>query len=287
MPELELHQIDRPYDRLRIITRSSVARLLSSLATEGQQTPVLVVANDQGRYVLIDGYRRVEALARLGRDTVEAVVLELDEPSALIYRHRQQRSVRSSALEEGWLLAELNQQYGFDQYELARRLGHHQSWVSRRLGLQATLPSSVQELVRNGRLSAYLAMKYLVPMARAITTDCEKIAEKIADHRVSTRQMDKLYVAWRSSDAEGRARLVERPLLFLKAAQELTTAEPPHPDAALVTDLEALDALCRRASRRLSRRSQSVEIPEALRDLFVPTRQRLKDLLKKLEEVDH
>jgi ParB/RepB/Spo0J family partition protein len=282
--ELDLHQLDRPYERLRITTRSSMSRLLASLAAEGQQTPVLVVGKGEGRYALIDGYQRAEALEKLGRDTVEAVVLDLDESSALIFRHRQQRAGRSSALEDAWLLRALTEQHGLDQHELARRLGHHQSWVSRRLGLLTTLPNSVQELVRKGRLSSHLAGKYLVPMARAISSDCEKLAEKIADHQVTTRQMEKLYVAWKSNDDQGRARLVDAPMLFVRAAGEMEQSEPPHPDAALIKDVEVLGALCRRLSRRLSRRPRDLALPDELCQLWPATRRSFDTLATEMKE---
>ena len=233
MPEIELHQLDRPYEGLRIVNRLKAGRLLSSMSSEGQQAPVLVTEKDVGGYVLVDGYQRVATLEKLGRDSVKAVVLDLDEASALIFRHRQESSTKRSALEEAWLLRELTEQHGLNQHELAYRLGHNQSWVSRRLGLLAALPGPVQELIRQGRLSSYSATKYLVPMARAIGTgtDCEKLAEALAGQPVSTRQMERLYIAWRSSDVEGRARLVENPLLFLRATVEMARSEPPHPDA--------------------------------------------------------
>ena len=282
--ELDLHQLDRPYERLRITTRSSMSRLLASLVADGQQTPVLVIEKAEGRYVLIDGYQRVEALEKLGRDTVEGVVLDLDEASALVFRHRQQRAGRSSALEDAWLLCTLTEQHGLDQREVARRLGHHHSWVSRRIGLLSALSSSVQELVRRGQLSPYLAGKYLVPLARANAADCETLAEKIAGHHITTRQMEKLYVAWRASDDGGRARLVEDPMLFLRAAGEMEQAEPPHPDTALIKDVEVLGALCRRVSRLLSRRPRDLVLPGELPRLWSATRHSFDTLTGEMEE---
>jgi len=282
--EIEFHQIERPYEQLRITAPPSARRLLSSLATDGQRTPVLVIEKAQGRYVLIDGYQRVAALEKLGRDSVEAIVLDLDEASALVYRHRQERSIRSSALEDAWLLQALVEQHGLDQHELARRLGHNHSWVSRRLALLTALSRSVQEFVRQGRLSPYLAMKYLVPLARANGSHCQKLAEKLAGHQVSTREMERLYVAWRSSDDQRRARLVDEPLLFLQAAYEMEQAEPPHPDAALVKDIEVLGAISRRVARRLSRRTRDLELPEELRTIWAATQQSLSALSGEMKE---
>ena len=284
MPELELHQLDRPYEALRITAPSLAARMLSSLAIEGQRTPVLVIEKDQERYLLIDGYQRVKALEELGRDTVDALVLELDETSALIYRHRQSAASRSSALEDAWLLKVLVEEHGLDQQELARRLGHHHSWVSRRLALLTALSPAIQQMVREGELSPYLAMKYLVPLARAKASDAQAVAKKLAGHRVSTREMERLYVAWRSSDDEGRARLVSDPLLFLQAAEEMEQAEPPDPDGALLKDLEVLGAISRRVSRRLSRRRRDLELPDQLRPLFAQAEQSFNALSREIKE---
>lgn len=288
MPEIEFHQLQQPYRELRITTAASRRRMLSSLAVDGQQTPVLVVASQGERgeqsYILIDGYQRVAALEELGRDTVDAVELPLSEASALIFKHRQERSNRRSALEDGWLLRALLEQHGLSQHELARRLGHTTSWVSRRLGLVTALPQSVQELVRQGQFPPHCAGKYMVPLARANTADCEKLSHNLAGHQVSTRQMERLYVAWRSSDIDDKARLVDEPLLFLKADQELRAPEPSHPDTALVKDVAAISDFCRRVTRRLSQRKGNLELPKELGDIWAGTQKSVNALMGMMKE---
>ena len=124
--ELEFHQLRMRYSDLRISLPGYEARLTASLVAEGQLHPVLVVSGagseEPSEYVLIDGYRRVKALARLGRDTVEGVVLPLTEPAALMFRHCQESVHPRTALEDGWLLRELIEQHGMTQAELSRQL---------------------------------------------------------------------------------------------------------------------------------------------------------------------
>jgi ParB family transcriptional regulator, chromosome partitioning protein len=65
--DLELHQLDRRYEALRTRSARRERRLLSSLSEVGQQTPIVVV-RDSARWVVVDGYKRVRAVHRLGVD---------------------------------------------------------------------------------------------------------------------------------------------------------------------------------------------------------------------------
>jgi ParB family chromosome partitioning protein len=121
--QLEFHQLDRRWEHLRVRHPARQRRLLASLAEAGQQTPIVVVAvEDQAdRYVVIDGYKRISALEQLGRDTVEAVVWPLSEAAAVLLDRSLRLSEHETALEVGWLLAELEQRFGYGLDELARR----------------------------------------------------------------------------------------------------------------------------------------------------------------------
>ena len=119
--QLEFHQLELTYRAPRRRDAKRQAQLVASLCEHGQQSPVMVVEQDGGteRYVLIDGYRGVAALQPLGHDTVEALVLPLDEVEALCLRHRLQGSQQRSAIEQGWLLSELVERHGVTQAKLA------------------------------------------------------------------------------------------------------------------------------------------------------------------------
>ena len=151
--QLEFHQLDRRWEHLRARRPERQRRLLASLAASGQQTPIVVVAlaSQPDRYLVIDGYQRLVALEQLGRDTVEAVVWPLSEAEALVLDRSLRWGERETALEEGWLLAELEQHFGYGLEELARRFDRSLSWVSRRLALVELLPESVQQQVRQRR----------------------------------------------------------------------------------------------------------------------------------------
>jgi ParB/RepB/Spo0J family partition protein len=251
--QLEFHQLDLRYERLRVRQPARERRLLASLADAGQQMPIVVVTAG-ATYVVVDGHKRVRCLRRLQRDTIAAVVWEMPEAEALIFRHLLRADATESAFEQGWLLRTLHEQHGLALDALARRFDRSVSWVSRRLSLVRTLPEAVQQHVQDGRLVAHAAMKYLAPLARANATACGRFAEAIASHRFSTRQIGRLYQVYLTGPDATRNLVLTDPLLVLRVTDD-TPRAPVRPEAsapeALLTDLHILGAVARRARRRL------------------------------------
>jgi ParB-like chromosome segregation protein Spo0J len=250
--QIELHQLELRYQALRAVEPLRRRKLLSAVCETGQQVPVVVVAaTTADRYVLIDGYLRVDVLRSLGRDVVEATVWSLGETEALIARFHLEGHARST-LEEAWLLEHLAKDEGLSLEELGRRLCRTKSWVSRRLGLRKVLTAEVQAKVAAGQIPAQAAMKYLLPLARANAEHARKLVAGLGEQRVSVRQMGRLYAAYRAADAVGRERLCHSPLVFLQMeAQAERVAERQFTGVdRLVSDLSAIAGLCGRARRR-------------------------------------
>jgi len=248
--QLEVHQLHLKYAALRLTDRAARATLVASLSSEGQQMPVIVVRTDRAdRYVLIDGYQRVGALEALGQDMVDVAVVSMPEDVALAMSHRLQKSREPSALEEGWILMELIVGHGHTQASLPTLLGRDKSWVSRRLALVQTLPESVQAGVRDGRVGARAAMRTLVPLARANAEHCVRLVENLPRPAPSTRAMEQLYDAWRKGDPEVKSRIVDKPGLWLRAHDEVESANET--ESPLLSELRMLASIATRAGRRL------------------------------------
>ena len=246
--EVELHQLTLRYERLRKRHPRAERALLSSLAEIGQQTPVVVVGEAE-RFVLIDGYKRVRALRRLARDVVLATRWELEEIEALLLERGLRRG-SEDALDQAWLLAELQERFGSSLEELARRFEHSKSWVSGRLALIQCLPISVQEQVRLGAISAHAAMKYLVPMARTEVAAAEKLAAAIVPLKATTREVAMLYAGWQSGSTRTRELILCSPKLYLEAKAHGSPA-PPSAAQRFLDDLGALGGIARRGLRTL------------------------------------
>jgi ParB family transcriptional regulator, chromosome partitioning protein len=250
--ELELGQLDLRYAALRTRSAARERRLMAAIADVGQQMPIVVV-RDEGRWVVVDGYKRVRVLGRLGQDTALATTWELSELEALMLERVLRSGESDSALEQGWLLLELSRRFGLGCEELARRFDRTPSWVSRRMSLVHKLPVSVQEHVRAGSIGAHAAMKYLVPLARANISDCERLANAIAPEKLTSRQMGQLYAAYAAAGTTGREMVLDHPMVALRAREESAEqrAEDKRPVEQLLEDLRIVGAVMRRACHRL------------------------------------
>jgi ParB/RepB/Spo0J family partition protein len=279
--ELEFHQLDRRYEDLRLRRPERERSLLASLAEQGQQMPIVVV-KEEGSYLVIDGFKRLRCLERLGSDTVRATLWDLEQSDALLLDRSQRSSEGLSQLEQGWLLAALRSQ-GLSQEKLAQRVDKSVSWVSRRLALVGELPTQVQEHVRRGAIPAHAAMRHLVPLARRNRQACLRLAEAIAVARLSSREVGELCSAFSQSSAKVRERLLEDPRLFLRARAQ---KDDPPPLPAQLEMLRDLDKMARTARRLCERLGDVDPSPEQLAELRLASAQ-VRSQLDTFDEETH
>jgi ParB family chromosome partitioning protein len=285
--QLEFHQLERRWEHLRVRDPRRQRRLLASLAESGQQVPIVVVTAEgcTDRYVVIDGYKRITALEQLGRDTVEAVVWPMNEAAAVLLDRSLRLSEHETALEVGWLLAEMEQRFGYSLEELGRQFDRSVSWVSRRLGLAELLPEAIQQQVREGKITAQVAMKFLVPVARQNLEDCQRMAAIFAEHHCETREAGQLYGAWRRGSAAIRKRILDDPALFFKTQRQEKIPPDPEdaPGAELIRDLEMVTAIVNRVHRRIAG-AEAAELDPSQRDAARRQIERIARQLQRMEE---
>ena len=250
--QLELHQLTLRYERLRKRQPREERGLLVSLSEIGQQLPVVVIEEPPTHFILIDGYKRVRALKRLARDTVRATCWQVAESEALLLERGLRRG-SEDALDQAWLLAELQERCQWSLEELARRFEHSKSWVSGRLALLQALPASIQDQIRTGTVSAHAAMKYLVPLARVNAAAAQALATAMSPLKPTSRQVGTLYAGWQTGTERTRELIVQSPQIYLQAQATRATA-PPSATQRFLQDLGALGGIARRAHRSLEGR---------------------------------
>lgn len=121
-------------------------------------TPILLVASEDSDYRIIWGHRWALAARRVGLTTVRCVILTPDQIDAAYeagVRRLQEEDL--FPLEEGRHYLALMQLHDLSARKLAQQLNESPRMIQRRVVL-TDLPSRVQELLEQGRLSMHQAM---------------------------------------------------------------------------------------------------------------------------------
>jgi ParB-like chromosome segregation protein Spo0J len=132
--------------------------MVQSLGRYGQISPLVVWPSDDD-WVLIDGFKRVEAAKHVpGLDTLGARLINADPKTAKAAIYGLNRlSHRVHVLEEAWIVCALVRDDHLTQYEAAQLLGHDKSWISRRLALVEKLSSAARDDLSLGLLNPSMA----------------------------------------------------------------------------------------------------------------------------------
>jgi ParB family chromosome partitioning protein len=275
--DVDLHLLELRFAGARLIEPQAVEKLARSIERDGQVVPLIVVgaaadssAKDAERLVLIDGYRRVAALRRLGRDRafVERWPCDLTEALLGVLARTQGRSF--AAIEEALLLRELTQGLGVSQREAARRCARDGSWVNRRLQLLASLPEAALAAVREGRLSSWAAARVIAPLARANAAHADRLLRAQGQARLSTRELGQWFEHYQKARRGVRERMVDHPRLFLQALNERAEQRSSErlrdgPEGECEAELWRINELICRVRKRLSMLCPiSVELVTAL-----------------------
>jgi len=249
---IDLHALIPRFAPLRLHDPARLAWLVAAIERQGQLTPVVAVPaadNTPERWVLIDGYRRREALQRLNQDRIWVDVWAGSVDEALLATLSRGPERAWEAIEEAALIAELASRHSLQA--IARELGRDVSWVSRRLSLIKALPEDLLEAVRQGRISLWAATRIFAPLARANSEHARTLLAKLAEQPLSTRELKRLYEQYCQATRVQRRRLVENPQLFLNALQSRQEATATKrlaagPEGAWYQDLRVVSALLER-----------------------------------------
>lgn len=278
--EVDLHRLQLRFAETRVSEPRSIDVLARSIDSCGQVVPCIVVPdgdNQDQSWVLVDGYRRVAALKRLGRDTAEIRVWLCTVSDGLLQMLAHAHARSFDPIEEALLLRELMDGQGLTQMEIARRSGRDVSWVNRRLGLLTGMPQECLIAVRKGTISCWAATRVLAPLARANTAHATALLKSTVAESLSTRDLARWYAEYQKATRAVRERMADNPQLFLKALQaqeqELEIEDLRKGlEGQCLKDLRQVDAIVARARNKLTQMSGQVlshELLEALRRLRV------------------
>jgi ParB family chromosome partitioning protein len=152
--ELEVGRIrPNPFQPRRQFTDGALDELEASIRENGLLQP-LVVRPAGSDFELVAGERRWRVLKRLGWERAPTIVRSLgDEQMLVVALVENLQREDLGPLEEAVGYQQLIDGFGLTQKEVATRVGRDRSTVANALRL-LTLPTSVRELIGEGRLTA-------------------------------------------------------------------------------------------------------------------------------------
>lgn len=153
--EIAIGDIDpNPDQPRRVFQDESISQLAQSIRDQGVLQPLLVVPTNGGRYRIVAGERRWRAARQAGLTTIPCIVRDLDviqQMEIALVENLQREDL--NPIETATGIRTLMRQCGYTQETVAQRLAKSRPAVANLLRL-LTLPEEVQELVRQGKLSA-------------------------------------------------------------------------------------------------------------------------------------
>jgi ParB/RepB/Spo0J family partition protein len=174
--KIKLNEIEVTYNPRRSF--EGIDELANNISALGLLQPLIVASNGNGRYTLLDGQRRLQALQKLNWQEAEAVLHDLDE------QQQKEVPIATDFFKDKLKLSEkavgvanlINKEKKVTKEILAKRYGWKIKEVEALLKL-ATLQRGVLELIDNGRLEIKQALE-ITEVKR------EDIQTKVADFMV-------------------------------------------------------------------------------------------------------
>lgn len=274
--------LDTRYAKLRLASPEEEAALSRSIARHGVLQP-LTVNRDGERLVVLDGFKRLRALGDGSDVRVPVRVVVLTAPqatAALVTFNRPHRGLTD--IEEAWVVQALVRDHNLPQTEVAALLGHHKSWVCRRLQLVQRIEEGVVEDVRLGLISPTVARE-LVRLPRG---NQASVAMVVQQHGLTSRQTVELVNRLEDAHDEGSKReLLADPLRFLESQPSRSVgrqdARLSGPGDRVLRNLDALARQARIASRVIHSPTTGLLVCSDVEVL----RPRVRDVVGTLQEI--
>lgn len=166
----------------------TLKQLADSITEHGVLQPLIVRSIAAGNYMIIAGERRWRAAKMAGLSEIPVIIRDdlSDEQAMQIAMIENLQRENLNPIEEALGYKELIDRFDMTQDKLAQVLGKARSSVANSLGLLA-LPNGVQELLRNGSLSAGHCKALKKVKDAALMTE---LAHKAAEGELSVRQVE-------------------------------------------------------------------------------------------------
>lgn len=183
--QVPLSAISEKYAQLRLIDKKAEDLMRKSIHKYGQISPAVAGQSSDGKYEIIDGFKRFRACRQLGHSKIKITVFKAGQralKAAIISLNWKAKSIMD--LEEAMVIRSLCSEDSLNQSEVAILLGRHKSWVSRRVTLAERLNDEIINDIRLGLINGTVARE-LAKLPR-----CNQIAalESVLEYSMTSRE---------------------------------------------------------------------------------------------------
>ena len=178
-----------PYQPRDVFDEDALNSLSLSIREVGVLQPVLIRRKSSDTFELIAGERRWRAAKRAGKETIPAIVRDVEDLTSLEHAlvenlHRQDLG----PLEEAAAYQQLIDDFQLSQEAVAKRVGKSRPAIANALRL-LQLPSSVQGFLMDGRLTAGHARALLGLSSRQ---EQDQLANRAIKENLTVREVERI-----------------------------------------------------------------------------------------------
>ncbi|MDD2507981.1 MAG: ParB/RepB/Spo0J family partition protein [Aliarcobacter skirrowii] len=187
--KIEVALIDaNPNQPRKVFDETKLQELSDSIKEHGLLQPIVVVENNNGRYTLIAGERRLRAHKLASLEEISAIITNIDElklrEHALIENIQREDL---NVIELAFCYAQLINEHNITHEELSKKVFKSRASITNTLRL-LQLSSYVQQFLSSGKLSAGHA-KVMIGLDPNIQ---KQLCDKIISEDLSVREVEKL-----------------------------------------------------------------------------------------------
>lgn len=195
MKLIEIEQIDLSYEGYRLRDRGRERALLPSISERGILESLQGVARVDGKFILLDGFKRYRCAKQLKLGVIPCIELAQDVPSGILKLMRTANDLSLHLIEQARLVTDLHEKHGMSVLQIAASLERSPSWVRMRQGLLAEMSPTLKKEVFSGRFPARSFMYTVRQLTRVRKTpkeDIDQFVKAVSGHDLSGRSVDQL-----------------------------------------------------------------------------------------------
>ena len=203
-----------------------IEKLQGSIRRDGLQEPLLVYEDGEGKYFVIDGCRRLEALRAFGWKTVPCLVrerMETADAAHLSYVKNTERNALNS-IEIAIHMSAMRDRFGFSLRELEIKGYGSPATISNNIRL-LELPDKVQSQIAEGKLTAAHGIQLLKLNTQK---ERDRFAKQMVDHEITAKKAEfqiNQYLLKGHKDQEKKKRAVpdsDIPGVYIKDSRDMS-----------------------------------------------------------------